>query len=124
MGLLAQTEWNDPPPGREPEWENTPFVTDLGVAETLLLEVARVFASSKNSGHSSPPKDGAQNLEAKSRPLLEQIPAVVFMAYLDRGVSEAYVSPEIEASLGYSREEWLEDPDDANTLANSSSSVS
>jgi PAS domain S-box-containing protein len=32
------------------------------------------------------------------------------MAYLDRGVSEAYVSPEIEAALGYSREEWLEDP--------------
>ena len=32
------------------------------------------------------------------------------MAYVDRGVSEAYVSPEIEAALGYSREEWLEDP--------------
>jgi PAS domain S-box-containing protein len=50
------------------------------------------------------------NLEAKYRALLEQIPAVVFMAYVDRGVSEAYVSPEIEAALGYSREEWLEDP--------------
>ena len=110
MGLLAQTECNDPPPGREPEWDNTPFVTDLGVAETLLLELASVFASSKNSGHSSPSEDGTSNLEAKYRTLLEQIPAVVFMAYLDRGVSEAYVSPEIEASLGYSREEWLEDP--------------
>ncbi len=32
------------------------------------------------------------------------------MAYLDRGISEAYVSPQIEAALGYSREEWLEDP--------------
>src|ERR1700676_3628727 len=31
------------------------------------------------------------------------------MAYLDRGISEAYVSPQIEAALGYSREEWLED---------------
>ncbi len=38
------------------------------------------------------------------------MPAVVFMAYLDRGISEAYVSPQIEAVLGYSREEWLEDP--------------
>ena len=38
------------------------------------------------------------------------MPAVVFMAYLDRGISEAYVSPQIEAALGYSREEWLEDP--------------
>ena len=40
------------------------------------------------------------NLEAKYRALLEQIPAVVFMAYLDRGISEAYVSPQIEAALG------------------------
>jgi PAS domain S-box-containing protein len=108
MGLLAQTEWGDRPPGREPEWENTPFLPDLGEAEALLFELASVFAAPKNS--SPPSEDGTSNLEAKYRALLEQIPAVVFMAYLDRGVSEAYVSPEIEASLGYSREEWLEDP--------------
>jgi PAS domain S-box-containing protein len=108
MGLLAQTEWNDPPPGREPEWENRPLLPDLGEAEALLLELASVFAAQKNSSSSS--EDEPSNLEAKYRALLEQIPAVVFMAYLDRGVSEAYVSPEIEASLGYSREEWLEDP--------------
>ena len=44
------------------------------------------------------------------RALVEQIPAVVFMAYLDRGIGEAYVSPQIEASLGFSQAEWLEDP--------------
>ena len=44
------------------------------------------------------------------RALVEQIPAVVFMAYLDRGIGEAYVSPQIEAALGFSQEEWLEDP--------------
>src|SRR5579863_4401864 len=114
MGLLAQTEWNDRPPGREPEWENVPFLPDLGAAEALLLELASVFAAPKDSpsasGQSSPTEDGPSNLEAKYRALLEQIPAVVFMAYVDRGTSEAYVSPEIEASLGYSREEWLEDP--------------
>ncbi len=32
------------------------------------------------------------------------------MAYLDRGIGEAYVSPQIEAALGFSQEEWLEDP--------------
>ena len=32
------------------------------------------------------------------------------MVYLDRGVGEAYVSPQIETMLGFSREEWLEDP--------------
>lgn len=44
------------------------------------------------------------------RILVEQIPAVVFIAYLDGGISEAYVSPQIEKSLGFSQEEWLEDP--------------
>ena len=50
------------------------------------------------------------NLEAQYRTLIEQIPAVVFMVYLDRGVGEAYVSPQIETILGFSRAEWLEDP--------------
>jgi len=50
------------------------------------------------------------NVEAKYRALVEQLPAVVFMAYLDRGIGEAYVSPQIEATLGFSQSEWLEDP--------------
>jgi PAS domain S-box-containing protein len=32
------------------------------------------------------------------------------MAYLDEGIGEAYVSPQIEAALGFSQKEWLEDP--------------
>jgi PAS domain S-box-containing protein len=50
------------------------------------------------------------NVEAKYRALVEQLPAVVFMAYLDRGIGEAYVSPQIEETLGFSQAEWLEDP--------------
>jgi len=50
------------------------------------------------------------NMEAKYRALVEQIPAIVFMAYLDKGIGEAYVSPQIEAALGFSQREWLEDP--------------
>jgi PAS domain S-box-containing protein len=50
------------------------------------------------------------NAEARYRALVEQIPAVIFMAYLDKGIGEAYVSPQIEAALGFSQQEWLEDP--------------
>src|ERR1051325_7025210 len=50
------------------------------------------------------------NAVAKYRTLLEQIPAVVFMAFLDKGIGEAYVSPQIEGMLGFSQEEWLNDP--------------
>ncbi|MFN2531833.1 MAG: ATP-binding protein [Pyrinomonadaceae bacterium] len=47
---------------------------------------------------------------ARYQTLVEQIPAVVFMAFLDKGMGEAYVSPQIEAILGFSQEEWLNDP--------------
>lgn len=40
---------------------------------------------------------------AKYHALVEQIPVVVFMAYLDEGVGEAYVSPQIEAVLVHAR---------------------
>ena len=50
------------------------------------------------------------SVDARYRALVEQIPAVVFMAYLDKGIGEAYVSPQIEAALGFSQHEWLEDP--------------
>jgi PAS domain S-box-containing protein len=98
--------------------EELPSISE---AEAVLLDLASVFAYQtagppngsyfkKNDEPQPIPDIHAPNLEAKYRALLEQIPAVVFMAYLDRGISEAYVSPEIEAVLGYSREEWLEDP--------------
>ena len=72
-----------------------------------------MFLNSSGSGSAagdSRPDTEAPNLEAQYRTLIEQIPAVVFMVYLDRGVGEAYVSPQIETMLGFSREEWLEDP--------------
>ncbi len=48
--------------------------------------------------------------EARYHILVEQIPAVVFMAFLNKGVGEAYVSPHIENTLGFTREEWLNNP--------------
>ena len=48
--------------------------------------------------------------EARFRTLVEQIPAVTFMAVLGEGKNEVYVSPHIENMLGYSQHEWLEDP--------------
>jgi PAS domain S-box-containing protein len=112
MALLAQTDWENRKPAIDdrstPDLEILP---DLGEAEAVLLELAGLFTGSPPMGQPElAADDHTSNLAAKYRTLLEQIPAVVFMAYLDRGISEAYVSPQIEAALGYSREEWLEDP--------------
>jgi PAS domain S-box-containing protein len=90
-------------------------------AERALEELANVFLQQQSpTSDSTLPSEKAlmqpdweapaANLEAKYRALVEQIPAVVFMAYLDKGIGEAYVSPQIEAALGFSQSEWLEDP--------------
>lgn len=111
MAMLAPTDAQRKPPN-----EGEVASPDLQQAERLLEELAGVFGGSAIDASLPPGPPGlaintsASNVEAKYRALLEQIPAVVFMAQVDRGTSEAYVSPEIEAALGYSREEWLEDP--------------
>ncbi|MGA7294033.1 MAG: PAS domain S-box protein [Terriglobales bacterium] len=95
---------------------------NLAQAEEVLQELAGVFSRHSEPGThlfalsredlaAATLNDGRlPNLEARYRALVEQIPAVVFMAYLDRGIGEAYVSPQIEEALGFSQEEWLEDP--------------
>src|ERR1700730_7116166 len=119
---------NDTPDGR-PSDDRTSAVAEPDLnpteAEEILQGLAGVFSRHHDRTTArrvayppEPPDQGwskdddAQlpNLEARYRALVEQIPAVVFMAYLDRGIGEAYVSPQIEATLGFSQEEWLEDP--------------
>ena len=80
----------------------------LDGAEAVLNDLARVFfphTVDVMGPHGEPP-----NLQARYQTLIEQIPAVVFMASLDEGIGEAYVSPQVEAMLGFTQEEWLEDP--------------
>lgn len=48
--------------------------------------------------------------EARFKVLVEQIPAVTFMAVLGEGKNEVYISPHVEAMLGYTQEEWLGNP--------------
>ena len=87
----------------------------LAEAEAILTDLAGVFFQSssaplKRPAGADPGKAPGLNVEERYRALLDQLPAVVFMAYLDEGIGEAYVSPQIEASLGFSQKEWLEDP--------------
>lgn len=85
-------------------------------AQTLLVDLAAVFlggsgrlASSRRTLDKTD-EEQLPDVNAIYRALVEQIPAVVFLAHLDRGIGEAYVSPQIQATLGFSQEEWLEDP--------------
>jgi PAS domain S-box-containing protein len=86
---------------------------DLAGAEAVLTDLARVFFQGSSLPDALPEavdEPESPNVDARYRALVEQLPAVVFMAYLDKGIGEAYVSPQIEESLGFSQSEWLEDP--------------
>ena len=70
-------------------------------------EAAEVAASfTKGSGADR----NLQLAEARYRGLIEQIPAVTFLAQLSGGRNEMYVSPQIESLLGFTQAEWLDDP--------------
>ena len=43
-------------------------------------------------------------------PLVERLPVVTFMASLDDTIQEVYVSPQIETLLGFTQEQWLDNP--------------
>jgi PAS domain S-box-containing protein len=87
---------------------------DLASVEATLHMLAAVFGQNDPSrppsfpdpSESSPPP----NDEFTYRSIVDRLPAVVFMASLEGGIGDAYVSPQIEAALGFSQGEWLEDP--------------
>jgi PAS domain S-box-containing protein len=56
------------------------------------------------------PEERLVEAEARFRTLVEQIPAVTFMAVLGEGKNDVYVSPHIETMLGFTQTEWLENP--------------
>lgn len=80
---------------------------DAGFAHAILADLARGTSGAPSDFASGEP---APDAEARYRALVEQLPAVVFIADLDQCIGQAYVSPHIEATLGFTREEWLEDP--------------
>jgi PAS domain S-box-containing protein len=87
-------------------------------AESTLLELVGAFPffeSAIKQKQASLPTSKSRGIaqvevDARYQTLVEQIPAVVFMAFLDKGIGEAYVSPQIEDMLGFTQEEWLNDP--------------
>ena len=85
---------------------------DLLAAENTLAQLANVFLDSNPSDRDAENALGVDTPGLKDvyRILVEQIPAVVFIAFFDKSFGEAYVSPQIEKTLGFTQEEWLNDP--------------
>ena len=104
----------------------------LEEAEALLQQLAQAFLLGQPAAN-SPAEQGVpqsqngspqvpellpgaverlRHSEVRYRTLVEQIPAITFMASLQDGLNEneIYVSPHIETMLGFTQDEWLGDP--------------
>jgi len=84
----------------------------LGTEDVVPQPAAGLLAWGANgrSGPARPVETQLRLVEARYRTLVEQMPVVTFLAALDGGINELYVSPQIESLLGFSQKEWLEDP--------------
>ena len=85
-------------------------------AEAVLSQLAStffggsLFDAKASAGPATSASAALPDAAALYKTLVEQIPAVIFMAFLDHGLSEAYVSPHVESALGFTQQEWLNDP--------------
>ena len=86
------TLWGD---GSSPAWP------DFGLVDCGVDPVATAAAV----------EGEAREIERRYRTLVEQLPLVVYVDALDEGSSNIFTSGGIEPLLGYSVEEWRDDPD-------------
>jgi PAS domain S-box-containing protein len=85
-----------------------PDAADAPDVVTSLAALAQAFLSTPQS--STPAEILQPGPDAYYRTLVEQIPAVVFLAQMEGGMGEAYVSPHVATILGFRAEEWLSNP--------------
>src|SRR5829696_7038438 len=95
--------------------------TDLRLAEELARQAALAVDNAKlyeeaqrEISERSEAEDRLKEAETRFRTLVEHIPAMTYMEVPDDGGQAnnfLYISPQVEAVLGYSPEEWMADPE-------------
>ncbi len=78
--------------------------TVIGGKECILTNVRDITERQRT-------EEALRDSEAKYRNLVEQTPAIVYVAGLDDLYTTIYVSPQIETILGYTPAEWQGDPE-------------
>ncbi len=78
---------------------------------TLALESARLYAAAQDELQERRRAEAAlREAELRYRTLVEHLPLVTYISPANATVGNVYVSPQVEALLGYSAREWIENP--------------
>ena len=84
--------------------------TSYNLEKTLVRPLRSRDAQSSNLTRQATDQDFMQWLFAKYRSLLEQLPAITYIASLEKPGKLLYLNPKIQ-ELGFSHEAWLNNPD-------------
>lgn len=84
---------------------------DRQYLELLPAVIQRVLRERRMQTEKKQTEDKLLQAEAKYRSLVEQVPAITYVASLSETNPILYISPQIEKALGFSQEEWLADPE-------------
>ena len=90
------------------ETESDALRTLLSLADAFLPENVLSRLSGSEEGNAT--KADIASPRARYQILIDQLPAATFMAWFENGRCELYVSTYIETLLGYTAEEWTENP--------------
>ena len=78
-------------------------------------DLSRLRAAVERERAAAATRRGGLRVDAESidryRTLIEEIPALTYVAWADDSGSRAYVSPQLQAMTGFSPGEWLAEPD-------------
>jgi PAS domain S-box-containing protein len=91
-------------------YDGSTFDLAMTASEVTLFGASLRVLSLRDVSEAQRVEHERRKAEARFRTLVEQIPAVTFMASLEEGDNEIYIGPQIEALLGFTQKEWLDDP--------------
>ena len=78
---------------------------------SLALESARLYAAARDELQERRRAEAAlSEAEIRYRTLVEHLPLVTYISPADTSVGNVYVSPQVEALLGYPAAAWIENP--------------